>query len=117
MLAMQVYQKRVDSFLVTKRVKNPSLTNSSPMKWPHPASYSANPHTLAEAGFYFDPSWDARDNVTCFMCGKELNEWTKTDDPFDIHWDKCEESCVWAAVRCGWKKDFDKDGRSVLHLT
>ncbi|KAG6372783.1 hypothetical protein JVT61DRAFT_7182 [Boletus reticuloceps] len=26
--------------------------------------------TLAEAGLYFSPSWDDRDSVACFLCGK-----------------------------------------------
>jgi len=110
---MQIFERRLRSFSSTKRVKNLSLTASSSVKWPHPASYAANPDTLAEAGFYFDPSWEDRDNVTCFMCGKELHDWTELDDPFDIHWDKCSESCVWAIVRCGLKVDLDSRGRSV----
>jgi hypothetical protein len=112
--AMQVYQNRLDSFSAPKRVKNPSLTASSLIKWPHPTSYTANHHTLAEAGFYFNPSWEDRDNVTCFMCGKELSDWTETDDPFEIHWAKCKASCVWAVVRCGLKEDVDQDGRYVF---
>jgi hypothetical protein len=113
---MQILDYRLQSFSSTKRIKNKSLTASSSVKWPHPASYAANPKTLAEAGFYFNPSWDERDGVTCFMCGKELSDWTELDDPFDIHWDKCSGSCVWAVVRCGLKGDLDSHGRCVLSL-
>ena len=113
-LNMQVYQHRLDSFSSQKRVKNTSLTTSSAVKWPHPPSYTATPLSLAEAGFYFNPSWEDRDNVTCFMCGKELSDWTELDDPFDIHWVKCSASCVWAVVRCGLKEDVDPHGRSAF---
>lgn len=112
---MQAYKSRLDSFSKPIRVKNASLTTSSPVRWPHPTSYAATPHTLAEAGFYFNPSWDDRDNVTCFTCGKELSDWTQTDDPFEIHWVKCRASCVWAVVRCGLKEDVDQEGRQGFH--
>jgi hypothetical protein len=114
---MQSYQSRLDSFSTSVRVKNPSLTTSSSVKWPHPSSFTATPHTLAEAGFYFNPSWDDRDNVTCFICGKELSDWSQADDPFDIHWSKCRASCVWAVVRCGLREDVDQHGRHLsFHL-
>lgn len=117
---MESYQARLDSFSKSKRVKNPSLSTTSSIKWPHPSSSSssfiATPHTLAEAGFYFDPTWDDRDNVVCFICGKELSDWAEDDDPFRIHWDKCKATCVWAIVRCGLADDVDSDGRWVLLL-
>jgi len=115
--AMECYQARLDSFSKPKRVKNPSLTTSSSIKWPHTSSssFTATPNTLAEAGFYFDPTWDDRDNVVCFMCNKELSDWAEDDDPFGIHWEKCRATCVWAQVRCGLMEDIDDDGRRVFH--
>ena len=99
---MDILQARLDSYKPKRSKKTP--------RWPHPATYKATPKTLAEAGFYFDPSPDDDDNVTCFTCSKELSSWDAEDDPFDIHWEKCRDACAWAAVRCG----MDRDGRCVL---
>lgn len=112
--AMHTLQSRVDSFKKTKRVKRyPSKktsTQAASVKWPHPASYKANANTLAEAGFFFSPSWDDRDCVACFLCGKELSDWDAEDDPFAIHHEKCADVCGWAVVRCGLVEDMDEDG-------
>ncbi|KAI5990123.1 hypothetical protein EDD15DRAFT_2161271 [Pisolithus albus] len=111
---MHALQNRVDSFKKSKRVKRyPSKktsTQSATVKWPHPTSYKANANTLAEAGFFFCPSWDDRDCVTCFLCGKELSDWDVQDDPFEVHYEKCAETCGWAVVRCGLVEDMDDEG-------
>ncbi|KII91107.1 hypothetical protein PLICRDRAFT_105816 [Plicaturopsis crispa FD-325 SS-3] len=114
---MDALQARIDSFLKSKRVKKPTAKQSSAtvaVKWPHPDTFKATPTSLADAGFYFNPSWEDRDNVTCFMCGKEIGDWDESDDPFDIHWDKCRGTCPWAIVRCGLKVDVDEDGDYVF---
>ncbi|KAJ2915927.1 hypothetical protein MD484_g4463, partial [Candolleomyces efflorescens] len=112
---MECLQSRLDSFSKTKRVKNPSKPSSNiTLKWPHPESFKATPDTLAEAGFYYDPSADDPDNVTCFMCEKELGGWEEDDDPFDIHYDKCSQKCGWANTRCGLRRDMDRQGRFVF---
>ena len=111
--AMQSLQARIDSFQKTKRVKRyPGKTSSSvaSIKWPHSPDFKANANTLAEAGFFFSPSWDDRDSVACFLCGKELSDWDADDDPFEIHYTKCKSSCAWAVVRCGLTEDLDKKG-------
>ncbi|KDQ60304.1 hypothetical protein JAAARDRAFT_152872 [Jaapia argillacea MUCL 33604] len=105
---MESLQDRLDSFK-TKRTKQSNKASSS-KKWPHPSSYKANPRTLAEAGFYFNPSTDEPDSVSCFICSKELSDWAHDDDPFHIHWSKCYDSCPWAIVRCGLEHDVDEDG-------
>lgn len=102
---MDIYQNRVASFAL-KRGKNAR-------KWPHPHSYTANPETLAEAGFFFAPSLNDPDNVRCFMCEKQLSAWEPDDDPFDIHFEKCQVYCPWALLRCGMRLDMDDDGRCV----
>ncbi|PBK69054.1 inhibitor of apoptosis repeat-containing protein [Armillaria solidipes] len=109
---MEVLQNRIDSFTRSKRVKNGSKTTVT-LKWPHPSSFQANPETLAEAGFYYDPSPEDRDSVTCYMCSKQLSEWDSDDDPFDIHYRKCAKTCSWAVVRCGLRNDVDHQGRFV----
>ena len=111
---MQSLQARIDSFKKSKRVKRyPTKPSSSTVsvKWPHPSGFEANANTLPEAGFFFNPSWDDRDSVTCFLCGKELSVWDESDDPFEIHYSKCQSSCAWAVVRCGLTEDLDDKGR------
>ena len=110
---MQSLQARIDSFQKAKRIKRyPSKPSSSAasVKWPHPPDFKANANTLAEAGFFFSPSWDDRDSVSCFRCGKELSDWDESDDPFEIHYTKCRGSCAWAVVRCGLTEDLDNKG-------
>ncbi|KAF8902363.1 hypothetical protein CPB84DRAFT_1846308 [Gymnopilus junonius] len=111
---MEAFQGRLSSFKKSKRVKNPTKSSSTTtLKWPHPPEFRANPETLAEAGFYYDPSYEDPDNVTCYMCDKELGGWEEDDDPFLIHWEKCGQSCCWASVRCGLMIDVDRTGRFV----
>jgi hypothetical protein len=116
---MESYQARLDSFSKPKRVKQSSSRSSASisLKWPHPPSFSATPAALAEAGFYFSPSWEDRDNVHCFLCPKELSDWTKDDDPLELHWEKCKDSCAWAVVRCGLLEDMDADGKYARVFT
>ncbi|OAX40461.1 inhibitor of apoptosis repeat-containing protein [Rhizopogon vinicolor AM-OR11-026] len=113
---MESLQARVDSFLKSKRIKKTSKSNSTSttVKWPHPASFNANPKTLGEAGFYWVPSWEDRDSVACFLCYKELSDWNEEDDPFQIHWEKCGRSCAWAMLRCGLSQDIADDGSFVF---
>jgi hypothetical protein len=111
---MEGLQNRVDSFSKSKRVKNPNKPSSNiTLKWPHSSSFAANPDTLAEAGFYYNPSPEDVDNVTCFMCDKQLSDWEADDDPFDIHYEKCAHKCSWAYIRCGLRQDMDRHGRYV----
>jgi hypothetical protein len=113
---MERLPNRQSSFAKAKRVKPQAGKTSSAisLKWPHSNAFRATPDTLAEAGFYFDPSYEERDNVTCFLCSKQLSDWDENDDPFDIHWSKCKTSCAWAIVRCGLKYDFDDEGHYVF---
>ncbi|KAG6901529.1 hypothetical protein C0995_010828 [Termitomyces sp. Mi166 len=110
---MECLQNRIDSFTKSKRVKNPAKPSSfASVKWPHllHPHFSATPETLAEAGFYFNPSFEDRDNVACFVCDKQLADWESEDDPFDIHWAKCGDKCCWAIVRCGLRGDINRHG-------
>ncbi|KAF7309496.1 hypothetical protein MIND_00320400 [Mycena indigotica] len=102
---MDVLQNRLDSFAKQRRNK---------LRWPHPKTWKATPETLSEAGFFFDPSNEDPDNVTCFMCGKQVTEWADDDDPFDIHWRKCGQVCAWASLRCGLSHDMDSQNRFVF---
>jgi hypothetical protein len=109
---MECLQNRIDSFSKPVRVQSTSKTGAAKnVKWPHQKSFIAQPATLAEAGFYFDPSYEERDNATCFACRKELAGWEEDDDPFEIHWTKCAKTCAWAVVRCGLREEMDASGR------
>ncbi|KAH9968227.1 hypothetical protein BC827DRAFT_1122529 [Russula dissimulans] len=107
---METVGSRLESFTKSRRVKHSSTKRTVSLKWPHPAHFTATPHSLTEAGFFFNPSWDARDNVECFFCGKCLDGWEEKDDPHAIHWDKCRDTCAWAVVRCGITEDLDHKG-------
>ncbi|RDB15341.1 Protein bir1, partial [Hypsizygus marmoreus] len=112
---MEALQARIESFAKAKRVKNPAKPSSTiTLKWPHPAHFTATSESLAEAGFYFNPSLEDRDNVTCYMCDKQLSDWEAQDDPFDIHWEKRGVKCCWAAVRCGLRGDMDRHGAFIF---
>jgi hypothetical protein len=98
---MHSYASRFASFRTVKTAANRRTSNVPRdfVPWPHPigGSYIATPETLAEAGFYHDPSPFDPDNVCCFLCGKELGEWEPEDDPFLIHAQKCPK-CPWVIL-------------------
>jgi hypothetical protein len=104
--ALASYQARYDSFVKRKRTKG-----AKAIEWKHPSTYLATPHTLAEAGFVFNPSAADPDNVRCFSCDKELADWDAEDDPYEIHYRKCAADCAWATVRCGIESEQDEHGR------
>lgn len=107
---MEYFTTRLESFTKPRRVKHSTTKRTLSLKWPHPSHFIATPDTLTEAGFFFNPSWDARDNVECYLCGKCLDGWDEQDDPFAIHWEKCKDRCAWAVVRCGIPADIDRKG-------
>ncbi|KAF8253883.1 hypothetical protein K440DRAFT_575873 [Wilcoxina mikolae CBS 423.85] len=63
-------------------------------KWPH---RNMPPKRFAEAGFYFDPSPDHDDNVTCYLCLKSLDGWESGDDPVAEHL-RHSDDCGWAVT-------------------
>ncbi|KAF9975342.1 hypothetical protein BGZ73_001063 [Actinomortierella ambigua] len=66
--------------------------------WPHPDTYLATPETLADAGFYWDPSRGSKDNVVCFLCSKSLDGWSPDDDPGVEHLSH-SRFCAWAILK------------------
>jgi hypothetical protein len=96
---MNSFAARIASFKVleTHNQRRQSFLPRDFVPWPHPLTYLATPETLADAGFYHDPSPFDPDNVCCFMCGKELGEWEEGDDPFRIHAEKCPK-CPWVIL-------------------
>jgi hypothetical protein len=112
-LTMEAYESRLQSFTKARRVKQSTAKRAVSLKWPHPTHFIATPDTLTEAGFFFNPTWDARDNVECYFCGKCLDGWEEQDDPFSLHWNKCRDTCAWAVLRCGLNDDVDHKGKCV----
>ncbi|KAJ3782300.1 hypothetical protein GGU10DRAFT_429552 [Lentinula aff. detonsa] len=111
---MDIFKARLESLTRPKRRLKGGTKSQSNQKWPHPEYFLATPETLAEAGFYFDPSSEDKDNVTCYMCGKELSEWDERDDPFGIRCKKRGKRYAWANVRRGLGAEMDADGRFVF---
>ena len=58
---------------------------SNARSWPLPAKHSVTIEKLAQAGFYFAPSADEPDGVTCFLCNKGMGGWEAGDDPLSEH--------------------------------
>ncbi|KAI5797683.1 hypothetical protein EDC01DRAFT_744009 [Geopyxis carbonaria] len=103
--AMFIAAQRLASFKPSKR--RSSATNSKippKLKWPHP---ELTPKSLADAGFFFAPSEDSPDNVTCFLCGKSLDGWESGDDPLAEHL-RHSKDCGWAitATVMAQEEDF-----------
>ncbi|XP_046959767.1 baculoviral IAP repeat-containing protein 5 [Vanessa cardui] len=66
-------------FLVEERVKTFK-------KWPFGDKNKCNIRNMAEAGFYSVATGDEdADAAKCFLCGKELDGWEASDDPWAEH--------------------------------
>ena len=103
---MEVYANRLTSFK-PRRLKPPHAKRFTTLKFPHPHKIES----LAEAGFYWNPTPEDKDQVECFLCGKTLAGWEEDDDPLELHWLKCREACGWASSRCGLVADLDGKGK------
>lgn len=55
------------------------------------------PSQLARAGFVFQPRPSNPDNVSCFLCHKDLDGWEDDDEPLAEHL-KHAPDCGWAIV-------------------
>ncbi|CAK1596596.1 unnamed protein product [Parnassius mnemosyne] len=66
-------------FLVEERMK--TFKN-----WPFSDKNKCNVRNMAEAGFYSVATGpDDADAAKCFLCGKELDGWEASDDPWAEH--------------------------------
>lgn len=106
---MNIYSKRLNSFRPKRRPSSASTNKPPPMKWPHdrPAA-----KTLAAAGLYYNPSEDHPDNVTCYLCAKDLDGWESDDDPSAEHVKHCPD-CGWAQVSVTSKAEDPRGARMV----
>lgn len=53
---------------------------------------------MAKAGFYFSGATNDDDAATCFVCGKDLDGWESTDDPWIEH-QKHSANCKFLQMR------------------
>ncbi|XP_058444904.1 baculoviral IAP repeat-containing protein 5-like [Malaya genurostris] len=58
---------------------------SSFKKWPYSSSSSCNVQKMAEAGFCWHGDDSEIDTAICFVCGKVLDGWEETDEPWVEH--------------------------------
>ncbi|MCJ1287930.1 hypothetical protein MMC26_007282 [Xylographa opegraphella] len=93
---MEIYATRLASFDIaqptTQKKRASGVKGAKALKWPHK---SPSPTDLARAGFFYAPTIACSDNVTCFVCGKELDGWEEKDDPVKEHLN-FSPGCGWA---------------------
>lgn len=83
-------------FLVEERVK--TFKN-----WPFSDKENCNVRNMAEAGFYSVATGNEdADAAKCFLCGKELDGWEASDDPWAEH---KSHAAYCAFVQLGKKED------------
>ncbi|KAJ2939801.1 hypothetical protein O0L34_g17992 [Tuta absoluta] len=86
----------LDLFLVEERIKTFK-------HWPFSDKDKCNVRNMAEAGFYSVATGDEdADAAKCFLCGKELDGWEPTDDPWAEHKSHAAQC---AFVQLGKKED------------
>lgn len=83
-------------FLVEERIK--TFKN-----WPFNDKNKCNVRNMAEAGFYSVATGvEDADAAKCFLCGKELDGWEASDDPWAEH---MSHAAKCAFVQLGKKED------------
>lgn len=53
--------------------------------WPYTDDKPCSIRKMAEAGFYWHGTEQEMDTAACFVCGKALDGWEETDDPWNEH--------------------------------
>ncbi|XP_035777385.1 baculoviral IAP repeat-containing protein 5-like [Anopheles albimanus] len=53
--------------------------------WPYKDDKKCSIRKMAEAGFYWHGTEQEVDIAACFVCGKELDGWEESDDPWVEH--------------------------------
>ncbi|XP_011314491.1 baculoviral IAP repeat-containing protein 5 [Fopius arisanus] len=53
--------------------------------WPFNHDVRCNPKAMADAGFFAVDDPEEPDLAECFFCGKQLDGWEATDDPWEEH--------------------------------
>ncbi|KOB69310.1 Apoptosis inhibitor survivin [Operophtera brumata] len=74
-------------FLVDERIKTFKT-------WPFSDKEKCNSWNMAEAGFYsMATGSDDADAAKCFLCGKEMDGWEASDDPWAEHASHAPHKC------------------------
>ena len=110
---MESYAARLASFsaihpATKKRPSDPK--GNRKLKWPHKSPSppqvhfkllilrdQTDPAQLAQAGFFYQPSSSCPDNVTCYLCQSNIDQWEETDNPINEHIAH-SRSCGWATI-------------------
>ncbi|KAK9367694.1 hypothetical protein V1509DRAFT_665116 [Lipomyces kononenkoae] len=104
---LAAFDDRIASFRV-QRVGH-GTKRGAVKAWPHTRPSVTQ---MAKAGFIYSPSPQSPDNVTCFLCDKSLDGWSRGDDPKIEHLDHSPQ-CAWAIIhRSDWKDDEYHDPQS-----
>ncbi|CAH0750657.1 unnamed protein product [Diatraea saccharalis] len=83
-------------YLVDERIKTFKM-------WPYNEKNQCNIRNMAEAGFYSVATGNEdADAAKCFLCGKELDGWEPSDDPWAEH---KSHAAKCAFVQIGKKED------------
>ncbi|KAK9460739.1 protein bir1 [Lipomyces oligophaga] len=105
--ALIAFDDRVASFRAHRANNGSRRTQTK--AWPHSKPSAIQ---MAKAGFVFTPSAKAPDNVTCFLCDKSLDSWSRSDDPFAEHLSHSSD-CPWALVHSDWRADLNHNPDST----
>ena len=68
---------------------------------------------LASAGFFFEPTASAPDQVQCFMCHNHFDGWDENDDPVQEHL-ALAPGCAWA-LQMGVEKEIEAGAEVAEH--
>ncbi|KAF2149232.1 hypothetical protein K461DRAFT_296714 [Myriangium duriaei CBS 260.36] len=105
---MRLYQNRFETY---GKDANPTKKRRSSgggaitKSWPHE---TPTPAELAFAGFYYNPSPKAEDNVVCFHCHVKLDGWEIDDIPIREHLAHSPD-CAWAVSTSVTLGNEDRD--------
>ncbi|KAI9706140.1 MAG: hypothetical protein M1836_005546 [Candelina mexicana] len=107
---MHTYECRLASFEIThsiakKRASNANNKGKKTVHWPH---VTPSPAQLAKAGFFYRPTASTPDNVSCFLCQKNLDGWEENDIPASEHLHHSPD-CGWAINACIELRNEDKE--------
>ncbi|XP_031617598.1 baculoviral IAP repeat-containing protein 5-like [Contarinia nasturtii] len=78
--------------------------------WPFSERQNCSITKMAQAGFYYAGSSTDDDTAACFLCGKVLDGWESTDDPWSEH-KKHSPQC--AFVKLGRPEDDTTVGEQL----
>ncbi|KAK7543083.1 hypothetical protein IWX49DRAFT_586058 [Phyllosticta citricarpa] len=91
--------------LTKRRASSTKKKTATTVTWPHTAPAIED---LAQSGFYYSPTANHPDNVTCFMCKHKLDNWEPHDDPAIEHM-ALAPNCPWALSTSVHRRRLDEN--------